>query len=148
MGQDPFKVMQQAIEEARPAGFAAAFARLEEFMAAHRNANASITTKPQKEPSAPVSVAANGRYRGQHGRFSSSTPFPMTRQLVANALKSMAPRAASPTELRRIAEDAHGSRVASTSVRRALRSLAKEGLIFQPPGTKLWTLGGERNAGQ
>jgi hypothetical protein len=135
---DPFRTMQNAMEETRLAiedarregyetGYSDALKRLNEFLASQ---GGSSSKQPPPEPP--------GRYRGQQGQFASSTSAGVTRQLVSEALEMLVPRAAGAAELIRIIDREHGVKLAATSVRRALAHLAQDGVASRSPGTKSW----------
>jgi hypothetical protein len=126
--------LQQQIEamrrEAFAEGYAAAMQRVGDFAA-----------RPQSAPLAATAArsgASDDAAPGTPGRQRRTRPHGTNAQLVAAVLESIAPRAAPPSEIRRLLLREQGVALAFTSIRHALGQLGARGAAEQIAASRTW----------
>jgi hypothetical protein len=118
------KARDQGYEAGHAAGYAAALKDLEDLSSSNSAAS-------------PLSVPKSSR-RSPGIDYQPSVPRGFNAGLVRDALKSIAPRAAGPTEIISIVKRDNGAELAYSSTKHAINQLVARGECEQSGDLKLW----------
>lgn len=119
------RATRKARDEGYQSGYAAALRDLQELSSGVSEGEATPATTVRKRSLVPID------YKSQKPRGSNA-------KIISDALQSIAPRSAGPTEIMSIVKRETGAELAYSSTRHALNQLVSRGQAEQDGDLKMW----------